>query len=47
MVEEKVEAFLRFDHLEKAQLQQLVRRVEVDAHKHITIFFNFTDPEKE
>ena len=46
IIEQKVKAFLRFDHLEKSQLQQLVRRVEVDAHKHITIAFNFTDPGK-
>lgn len=46
IIEQKVKAFLRFDHLEKSQLQQLVRRVEVDAYKHITIAFNFTDPGK-
>lgn len=45
-MEKKIRAFLRFDHLEKGQLQQLVRRVEVDAHKHITITFNFIDPDK-
>ena len=45
-IEKKIRAFLRFDHLEKGQLQQLVRRVEVDAHKHITITFNFIDPDK-
>lgn len=44
ILEQKIQAFLRFDNLEKSQLQQLVRRVEVDAHKHITITFNFTDP---
>ena len=38
--------FLRFDRLEKAQLQQLVRRVEVDREKNITIEFAFSDPEK-
>lgn len=43
-IEEKIRAFLRFDHLEKAQLQQLVRRVEVDSDKKITIEFAFTDP---
>lgn len=46
-IEKKIRAFLQFDHLEKGQLQQLMRRVEVDAHKHITITFNFTDPGKE
>ena len=45
-IEKKIRAFLQFDHLEKGQLQQLVRRVEVDAHKHITITFNFIDPDK-
>lgn len=47
LIEKKIRAFLRFDHLEKAQLQQLVRRVEVDADKHITITFNFIEPGKE
>lgn len=42
--EEAIRAFLRFDHLEKAQLQLLVRRVEVDRSKNIVIFFDFTDP---
>ena len=46
-IEKKIRAFLQFDHLEKGQLQQLVRRVEVDAHKHITITFNFIEPGKE
>lgn len=45
-IEKKIRAFLQFDHLEKGQLQQLVRRVEVDTHKHITITFNFIDPDK-
>ena len=36
-LEERIRAFLQFDHLEKAQLQQLVRRVTVDSQKHITI----------
>lgn len=45
--EEVIRAFLRFDHLEKAQLQQLVRRVEVDNQKRIHIIFNFTDPARE
>lgn len=45
-IEKKIRAFLQFNHLEKGQLQQLVRRVEVDAHKHITITFNFIDPHK-
>lgn len=46
-MEEAIRTFLQFDHLEKSQLQQLVRRVEVDARKHIQIFFHFTDPGKE
>lgn len=46
-IEKKIRMFLQFDHLEKVQLQQLVRRVEVDAHKHITITFNFIEPEKK
>lgn len=46
-IEKKIRMFLQFDHLEKVQLQQLVRRVEVDAHKHITITFNFMEPEKK
>ncbi|WP_294497846.1 recombinase family protein [uncultured Gemmiger sp.] len=45
-LEERIRAFLQFDHLEKAQLQQLVRRVTVDSQKHITITFTFADPEK-
>ena len=45
-LEEKIREFLQFDHLEKAQLQQLVRRVTVDSQKHITITFTFVDPEK-
>ena len=45
-IEQKIRAFLQFDHLEKSQLQQLVRRVEVDADKQITITFCFTDPRK-
>lgn len=43
--EEAIRAFLRFDHLEKAQLHQLVRRVTVDREKHITIQFAFGDPD--
>lgn len=46
-IEENIRTFLQFDHLEKSQLQQLVRRVEVDTYKHIRIFFNFTDPNKK
>lgn len=46
IIEQKIHTFLRFDQLEKSQMQQLVRRVEVDTHKHITITFNFTDPGK-
>ena len=45
-IEKKIRTFLQFDHLEKSQLQQLVRRVEVDDQKHIRIFFRFTDPGK-
>ena len=45
-LEERIREFLQFDHLEKAQLQQLVRRVTVDSQKHITITFTFVDPEK-
>lgn len=45
-IEKKIRTFLQFEHLEKGQLQQLVRRVEVDAYKHITITFNFIDPDK-
>lgn len=44
IIEKKIKTFLRFDHLEKSQLRQLVRRVEVDVNKHIIIIFNFTDP---
>lgn len=43
---QKVRAFLRFEQLEKTQLHLLVRRVEVDADRHITLYFNFTDPER-
>ena len=43
---QKVREFLRFEQLEKAQLHLLVRRVEVDADRHITLYFNFTDPEQ-
>ena len=46
LAEEKIRAFLQFDHLEKAQLQQLVRRVTVDSQKHIIIEFTFADPQK-
>ena len=45
-IEEQIRAFLRFDHLEKSQLQQLVRRVLVDGEKHITIEFAFADPRR-
>lgn len=45
-LEQEMRRFLRFDRLEKAQLQQLVRRVEVDREKNITIEFAFSDPEK-
>lgn len=40
----KIRDFLRFEHLGKSQLQQLVRRVTVDECKHITIEFAFSDP---
>ena len=43
---QKVREFLRFEQLEKAQLHLLVRRVEVDADRHITLYFNFTDPDQ-
>lgn len=43
-IENKIGAFLQFDHLGKGQLRQLVRCVEIDASKHITIVCNFTDP---
>lgn len=46
-IEEKIKTFLQFDHLEKSQLQQLVRRVEVDAQKQIRIFFQFRDPNQK
>lgn len=45
-MEETIRLFLRFDQLKKPQLQQLVRRVEVDADKNITIVFAFTDPDR-
>jgi len=45
-IEERARRFLQFDHLEKVQLQQLVRRVEVDERKHILIEFTFADPGK-
>ena len=47
ILEQKIRVFLQFDHLEKSQLQQLVRRVEVDDRKQIHIFFNFAAPRKE
>ena len=47
ILEQKTRVFLQFDHLEKSQLQQLVRRVEVDDRKQIHIFFNFAAPRKE
>ena len=43
----RVRRFLRLESLEKSQLQTLVRRVEVDARKHITVTFAFTDPRRE
>lgn len=45
-IEERARRFLQFDHLEKVQLQQLVRRVEIDERKHILIEFTFADPGK-
>lgn len=45
-LEEKIRAFLQFRDLDKTQLHQLVRRVEVDDHKNITVEFTFTDPAK-
>lgn len=45
-IEERARRFLQFDHLEKVQLQQLVRRVEVDERKRILIEFTFADPGK-
>ena len=45
-IEERARRFLQFDHLEKVQLQQLVRRVEVDERKRILIEFTFADPKK-
>ena len=46
-IEKKIRAFLQFDHLEKGQLQQLVRRVELDAERHLIIYFKFVDSRKE
>lgn len=46
VIEKRIQAFLKFEHLEKGQLQQLVRRVEIDADKHINIAFRFTEPGK-
>lgn len=43
-MEKKLREFLKFDHLGKAQLRQLVRCIEVDVCKRITIEFSFTDP---
>lgn len=45
-LEEKIRTFLQFRNLDKAQLHQLVRRVEVDAEKHITIEFTFAEPNR-
>lgn len=42
--EARVRRFLRFDPIEKSQLQTLVQRVEVDEHKRITITFRFREP---
>lgn len=43
-MERKIRDFLQFEKLNKAQLQQLVRRIEVDDEKNITIEFAFTEP---
>lgn len=43
----QMRAFLQFAHLEKAQLQQLVRRVTVDSGRRVTIQFAFADPDQE
>lgn len=45
-MESRIRDFLRFDGLDKARLQQLVRRVEVDAEKKITVEFAFKAPEE-
>lgn len=45
-LEQRIRNFLRFTHLEKTQLRQLVRRVEVDEQKNITIEFTFAQPTK-
>lgn len=46
-LEQNIRDFLQFTHLEKAQFQQLVQRVEVDEQKHITIRFAFSAPGKD
>lgn len=45
-LEQSIRNFLQFTYLEKSQLQQLVRRVEVDAQKNITIEFTFAEPKR-
>ena len=45
-MEQKIREFLQFRDLNKAQLQQLVRRIEVDAEKNITIKFTFAEPKE-
>lgn len=45
-MEQKIREFLQFHNLNKAQLQQLVRRIEVDAEKNIIIEFAFTEPKE-
>lgn len=43
-VQRQIENLLRFEMPNKAQLHQLVRRVEIDDDKNITIEFTFRDP---
>lgn len=43
-IQRQIEQLLQFEEVDKVQLHRLVRRVEVDANKNITIEFNFQDP---
>ncbi len=43
-LQERIEQLLTFDGINKAQLQQLVRRIRIGADKTVTIEYTFPDP---
>lgn len=42
----QIEALLRFEHLNKAQLHRLCRRITIGADKSVAIEWNFRDPSR-